>query len=240
MALPFFYIEEINTTGSIVLSEETSKHIVQVLRMQQNEELHLTNGKGYLLHCKIIDDNRKKCVAEILASTYTKPLTPAVCIGISLIKNNTRFEWFLEKVTEMGVSTIIPLLCERTEKQNFKQERMNNILVSAMLQSQQVWLPVLHTPQKINSIITTNQFDSRYIAHCEAESNKVQLSQQGVTPAKSKLILIGPEGDFTKDEIRLALQYQFIPVALGNTRLRTETAGIYAATILLSNSLPTQ
>jgi 16S rRNA (uracil1498-N3)-methyltransferase len=240
MALPFFFVEETITTGTIILSEETSKHIVQVLRMQLGEELQLTNGKGNLLTCKIIDDNRKKCVVEILQYTFSEATAAPVCIAISLVKNNTRFEWFLEKATEIGVSSIIPLVCDRTEKQHFKQERMKNILVSAMLQSQQVWLPVLHEPQKLKTLIAANQFDSSYIAHCESESNKVQLSQQPSASSKSKLILIGPEGDFTKEEITLAIAHQFIPVALGNTRLRTETAGMVAATILLSKALPSQ
>jgi 16S rRNA (uracil1498-N3)-methyltransferase len=240
MALPFFYVEETATTGTIILSEETSKHIVQVLRMQLGEQLQLTNGKGNLLICKIVDDNRKKCVVEILLYTYSEPTAAPVCIAISLVKNNTRFEWFLEKATEIGVSSIIPLICERTEKQFFKQERMKNILVSALLQSQQIWLPVLHEPQKIKTLIAANDFDSKYIAHCEEESNKLQLFHQPSAPSKSKLILIGPEGDFTKEEISLALQHQFIPVSLGNARLRTETAGMVAATILVNNSLPAQ
>jgi 16S rRNA (uracil1498-N3)-methyltransferase len=240
MALPFFFVEETATTGSIILSEETSKHIVQVLRMQQGEQLQLTNGKGNLLTCKIIDNNRKKCVVEITKSTFSEANTSPVCIGISLVKNNTRFEWFLEKATEIGVSAIIPLICERTEKQFFKQERMKSILVSAMLQSQQVWLPVLNEPQKIKPFIVNNQFHTKYIAHCESEDNKVQLTHQPASSNKGKLILIGPEGDFTKEEITLALQHQFVPVALGNTRLRTETAGIVAATILVNKSLPEQ
>lgn len=237
MALPFFYVEETITSGTITLSEETSKHIVQVLRMQQGEQLQLTNGKGNLLTCKIIDDNRKKCVVEIVACSFSEATTAPVCIAISLVKNNTRFEWFLEKATEIGVSAIMPLICDRTEKQQFKQERMKNILVSAMLQSQQVWLPVLHEPQKIKALIGANQFDSKYIAHCEDEGNKVQLCHQPTAVSTSKLILIGPEGDFTKEEITLALQHQFIPVALGNTRLRTETAGMVAATIMVSKAI---
>jgi len=240
MPLPFFYVEETITTGTIVLSEETSKHVVQVLRMQQGEQLQLTNGKGNLLLCRIIDNNRKKCLVETVQFTFIKPADTAVCIGISLIKNNTRFEWFLEKATEIGISAIIPLICERTEKQQFKQERMKNIVVSAMLQSQQVWLPVLHQPQKFNTLIADTKYDCRYIAHCEEESNKLQLIHQPASVGNSKLILIGPEGDFTKAEISYAQQAHFVPVALGNTRLRTETAGIVAGTILINKSLPTQ
>lgn len=240
MPLPFFYVEETITTGTIVLSEETSKHIVQVLRMQQGEQLQLTNGKGNLLLCKIIDNNRKKCLVEIVKFTFINPADIPVGIGISLIKNNTRFEWFLEKATEIGISAIVPLICERTEKQQFKQERMKNIVVSAMLQSEQVWLPVLHQPQKLNTFIAANPYKSRYIAHCETEANKVQLIHQPASTSKSKLILIGPEGDFTKAEILFAQQEHFVPVALGNTRLRTETAGIVAGTILINKSLPTQ
>ena len=153
-------------------------------------------------------------------------------MAISLIKNTSRFEWFLEKATEIGVSAIIPLICERTEKQNFRVDRMKSVLVSAMLQSQQTFLPLLREPVKFHDLITSEFDDSKkFIAHCLDESNKTQLHLQ-ISKSSNQLILIGPEGDFTPAEIEAALQNNFIPVALGETRLRTETAGIVAATLL--------
>ena len=232
MAFPFFYKEDINVNNIVVLDENTSKHIVQVLRMQNGEQLQLTDGKGNLFTCEITDNNRKKCVAAIKQTTNYKPPTTNITIAISLLKNANRFEWFLEKATEIGVTQIIPLVCERTEKTAFKFERMKSILVSAMLQSQQCWLPVLQEPIKFASLIKQSNQQQKFIAHCEDENNKQPLTNKLINELTNKLMLIGPEGDFTAAEIELALQNNFIPVSLGNTRLRTETAGIVAATLL--------
>lgn len=229
MALPFFYIEKL-TTQPVVLNEETSKHIVQVLRMQNGEQLQLTDGKCNLFTCEIIDNNRKRCAVTIKETVHTKPQTPNISIAISLLKNSGRFEWFLEKATEIGVAEIIPLICTRTEKIAFKHERMNSILISAMLQSQQTYLPQLHEPVKFNEAISKATQQQKFIAHCEDENKKVQLST--IKQFNNAAILIGPEGDFTKEEIALALKNNFTPVALGDTRLRTETAGVVAATLL--------
>ena len=232
MALPFFYKADIDVaTTAVVLDEDTSKHIVQVLRMQNGEQLQLTDGKGNLFTCEITDDNRKKCTVAIKQTTNYKPPTTNITIAISLLKNANRFEWFLEKATEIGVTQIIPLVCERTEKTAFKFERMKSILVSAMLQSQQCWLPEMGEPVRYKNFIAAGSAAQKFIAHCEDENNKVSLTTKLLKPSTSKLILIGPEGDFTKQEIELALQNNFMPVSLGETRLRTETAGIVAATL---------
>ncbi len=234
MALSFFYSSEIKT-GVIyfVLNEETSKHVVQVLRMQNGEQLQLTDGTGNLFTAEITDNNRKCCAVKILETTGSQRPATNVTIAISLVKNSTRFEWFLEKATEIGVCEIVPLLCSRTEKQHFRHDRMKNILISAMLQSQQTWLPVLQEPVKYADYIKNIQQGEglqKFIAHCE-ESEKKQLHQH-ISASANQLICIGPEGDFTKDEIAVAVQNNFVPVALGNTRLRTETAGVVAAALL--------
>ncbi len=235
MPLPFFYTDEIKTTATqFVLNEETSKHVVQVLRMQNVEQLLLTDGKGNLFKAEIIDDSRKKCIVNVLSVTQVPP-TKKNTIAISLVKNSTRFEWFLEKATEIGVNKIVPLLCSRTEKQHFRSDRMKSILISAMLQSQQSWLPVLHEPVKYNEYIKHVKEDialQKFIAHCEEKNSKKQLANSILTNSAERLILIGPEGDFTKEEITDALQNNFLAVALGDTRLRTETAGVVAATLL--------
>ncbi|HMG84085.1 MAG TPA: 16S rRNA (uracil(1498)-N(3))-methyltransferase [Ferruginibacter sp.] len=231
MALPFFYAEELTTgTTQYVLNEETSKHVAQVLRMAIGEQLQLTDGKGNLFTATIIDDNRKRC--EVKIDTVQQQPTPSkqITIAISLVKNNTRFEWFLEKATEIGVSEIIPLICERTEKQSFRHDRMKNILVSAMLQSQQCWLPNLQEATKFLAFIKKSTGQQKLIAHCEEDTK--QPIDQYINQSTNQLICIGPEGDFSKEEIALALKNDFMPVALGNTRLRTETAGIVAATLL--------
>jgi 16S rRNA (uracil1498-N3)-methyltransferase len=237
MALPFFYIGNAGTTGSsLELIEETSRHIAQVLRMQNGDPLQLTNGEGVLYTATITDNNKKKCVIKITDHVSVPGPQKRITVAISPIKNNNRFEWFLEKAAELGVAVIIPVLCTRTERWHFREERLKNILVSAMLQSQQCWLPHLAIPVEFKDLVLSSMNAEKFIAHCEKE-DKIKLRARN--PAlKEKLILIGPEGDFTKDEIRLALAHDFIPVSLGNTRLRTETAGIVAATLLLIDSIP--
>jgi 16S rRNA (uracil1498-N3)-methyltransferase len=233
MTLPFFYKEDIVTGATaVILDEDTSKHVVQVLRMQNGEQLQLTDGKGNLFTCAIADNNRKRCTVSITTTENTKQKTRNTSIAISLLKNSSRFEWFLEKATEIGVTAIIPLLCERTEKTAFKFERMNSILISAMLQSQQTFLPALQQPQKFKQFAVQSFSNySKYIAHCEDDQEKKLLHYQ-ISKLSNQLIIIGPEGDFTATEIELALQNNFTPVSLGNTRLRTETAGVVAATLL--------
>ncbi len=231
MALPFFYITEFNSGGQLILNEDTSRHVVQVLRMQNGEALQLTDGKGNLLTATITDNNRKRCAVQVTAQKFHPRTSGHVSIAVSPVKNNSRFEWLLEKATEIGVSEIIPLICTRTEKQHARFDRMQGILVSAMLQSQQVWLPRLREPVKFKELVTSALPGEHFIAHCEDENSKVPLSSL-VQPLTDRLILIGPEGDFTKEEIELALQNNFRAVTLGNTRLRTETAAIVAASLL--------
>ena len=232
MALPFFYKEDIAAGAEqVILDEDTSKHIVQVLRMQNGEQLQLTDGKGNLFTGVITDNNRKRCAVGILQTTNLQPQTRKISIAISLLKNTSRFEWFLEKATEIGVSEIIPLVCARTEKTAFKYDRMKSILVSAMLQSQQCWLPRLHEPAKFSELVPAALQQQKLIAHCEETGEKKQLSTLQPFSA-STIILIGPEGDFTPEEIQLALGNNFSAATLGNTRLRTETAGVVAASLL--------
>jgi 16S rRNA (uracil1498-N3)-methyltransferase len=236
MALPFFYKEDIDAAAAaVVLDEDTSKHMVQVLRMQNGEQLQLTDGRGKLFNCEITDNNRKRCTVSIKTTTHHPARETKTSIAISLLKNVNRFEWFLEKATEIGVTEIIPLICARTEKQNFKTARLQSILISAMLQSQQCWLPKMGEPvayKKVLERLKASGEEQKFIAHCEDENNKITLTSKLLNPSTPKLILIGPEGDFTSEEIQLALQKDFIPVSLGNTRLRTETAGVVAATLL--------
>lgn len=231
MNLPYFYEENI-TQPVHTLSEETSKHCIQVLRMKAGEMLQVTDGKGNLFTVTIIDANKKSCEVKTENVNYEPRTANHVSIAISLLKNPTRLEWFMEKATEIGVKEIIPLICERTEKENFRFDRMNNVLVSAMLQSKQTWLPQLHLPKKINAFINEDFEGLKLIAHCIEEEKHSLNELINQHKNKNKLILIGPEGDFSKTEIEAAFKHNFIPVSLGNTRLRTETAGIVSATLL--------
>jgi len=233
--LPFFYIGQYDASqNELVLHEDTSKHIVQVLRMKRGEELNLTDGKGNTITAEIADNHKKHCRVRIIDSRFTSPDSRKITIAISLLKNSSRFEWFLEKATEIGVHEIIPLICKRTEKQKFREDRMQNILVSAMLQSQQSWLPVLHKPIDYELIFRQEEIthtSQKFIAHC-IEEEKRNLADLVNETLSSQVILIGPEGDFTNEEVQLAIHNHFDAVSLGETRLRAETAGIVAATIL--------
>lgn len=238
MQLPFFYINEYDASQKqIVLDEDTSRHVTQVLRMKEAEKLNLTDGKGSLINAEITEAHKKHCLVNVQHSTFSIQHSKKITIAISLLKNNSRFEWFLEKATEIGVSEIIPLICERTEKQKFRYDRMKGICISAMLQSQQTWLPALREPKQFNHL-AIEQFDEtqKLIAHCDKGERKMLSSVVTdhllMKSFRSSLILIGPEGDFTTAEIEFALQNDFIPVSLGETRLRTETAGIVSATLL--------
>lgn len=232
MQLPFFFEENLPVAENFILSEESSRHIVQVLRMGENENLLITNGKGEVLTAKLISANKKKAEVQIINKSLSSKQDQKITIGISLVKNRTRFEWFLEKATEIGVSEIIPFIAERTEKQHFRHDRMRSILISAMLQSQQAWLPVLHEPVTFKELIKKPLFQNKYIAHC-IKDQKENLASEVVEQGNS-IILIGPEGDFTKEEVETAIQNNYITVSLGETRLRTETAGLVAAVLLLN------
>ena len=241
MPLPIFFTDSIAPLhDSLELNEDTSKHVVQVLRMRNGELLQLTDGKGNLLTAQIAEAHKKRTLVKITHAEFMPGPARHTTIAISLLKNANRFEWFLEKATELGIRTIIPLICEHTERQHFRYDRMQAVLVSAMLQSQQSWLPELHEPVPFEKMIENfagDQFSSdsgsyqKFIAHCADDGNKQNFRQQ-VDHSVSGIILIGPEGDFSADEIALALQHGFMPVSLGDTRLRAETAGMVAATIL--------
>ena len=195
--------------------------------MQKGEQVLLTDGKGRKAIGVLKDDNRKKCIISVdTITTEGKKIQP-VAIGMSLVKNTARMEWFLEKATEIGVSQIIPLICERTIREKFRMERMEQILISAMLQSQQCWLPQLHEPTTFLEAVQM-PFTSKYIAYCE---EKTQVLQPGLH-SRNTILLVGPEGDFSPAEIKSATDNGFQTISLGPTRLRTETAAMAAAVLL--------
>lgn len=233
MALPYFYEPSIQVSNhTFTLSEETSKHCIQVLRMREQEGVKLTDGKGNAYTAVITHADKKHTAVAIQETLVEPPPSKKLCVGISLLKNASRFEWFLEKATEIGVTEIYPLLCMRTERQHFRHDRLNGILIAAMLQSQQVWLPVLHEPIKYTEALNQLNHSSQLIAHCE-EGEKKHIKDLLLT--EDMCMLIGPEGDFSTEEIALAQRKDFTAVTLGDTRLRTETAAIVAVTLLINN-----
>lgn len=231
MPLPLFYIEQLDPQSDLhKLNEENSRHLIQVLRMQPKDLIQLTDGNGNIVTAEIMDANKKSCLVKQLSIEKQPKEKKHISIAISLIKNTSRFEWFLEKANEIGVSEIIPLQCERTEKQQFRFDRMKGILISAMLQSRQCRLPKLHQPIALNQFVLSSTSDCKWIAHCEEDSTKQMIPL--VNEAASSTLLIGPEGDFTHKEILFAISNGFIPVSLGSNRLRTETAGVVGAVLL--------
>lgn len=229
MDTPFLFIgKAIPEDHHYTLDENSSNHCVRVLRMRPGENLILTDGNGLHMDAVIEKAEKKHCSVRITASHHVSAAAPGIGIGISFTKNISRTEWFLEKATEIGVTAIYPLECKRTERTHYKFPRLRQIMVSAMLQSQQYYLPELHESIPLDKLIDEKAFSSRFIAHCEKEEKKPLVN--ALVKGRDTLILIGPEGDFTPEEIAQAKAKQFLPVSLGNTRLRTETAGIVAAT----------
>ena len=230
MSVPFFY-EPLIATGmtQFTLSETSSKHCVQVLRMDVGEQIDITNGQGGLFHASIQVAHKKNAVVTITASKQTDRPKQKLQLGISLLKNAVRLEWLFEKATEIGVTSITPLVCERTIHERFKTERMQQIIQSAMIQSQQTWLPILSETMPLLQFITKISAAQKLIAHCEPLH---KTSIQSIEPSDDLLLLIGPEGDFAPSEIEAAIAKDFMPIDLGPTRLRTETAGIFALSCL--------
>jgi 16S rRNA (uracil1498-N3)-methyltransferase len=230
MAVPYFYEPLIvSSTNAYTLSEETSKHCVQVLRMKEGDHIDLTNGIGQIFEATITVAHKKNTQVQISAERTEAAPNQKIILGISVLKNAVRLEWLFEKATEMGVHTIVPLLCERTIHERFKMERMQNILQSAMIQSQQAWLPVLSSPMDFNSFLKNYKATQQLIAHCEP-TEKINIKI--IDADMDCILLIGPEGDFSPNEIEQALANQYQAIHLGPTRLRTETAGLFALSVL--------
>jgi 16S rRNA (uracil1498-N3)-methyltransferase len=197
--------------------------------MDVGEQIDITNGQGGLFHATIQVAHKKNAVVTITTSKQTDRPKQKLQLGISLLKNAVRLEWLFEKATEIGVTSITPLVCERTIHERFKTERMQQIIQSAMIQSQQTWLPVLSEPMPLLQFITKGSAAQKLIAHCEPLH---KTSIQSIEPSDDLLLLIGPEGDFAPSEIEAAIAKDFMPIDLGPTRLRTETAGIFALSCL--------
>ena len=226
--LPFFHIPYLPEGALIELDSDTSHHIAQVLRMKAGESLHVTDGAGSLLTGCLQSVSKKTCVLSVTDRRFEKRSGRNVHLAISPVKNTGRMEWFIEKATELGVCSITPVITQRTEKEKWRLDRIRQIAIAAMLQSQQAWLPLLQEPISYDELISSWPRSERQclIAHCLQEERK-DISQLSLSDEVG--ILIGPEGDFTQSEVSHALSAGYTPVVLGSTRLRTETAGVVAA-----------
>lgn len=225
--MQLFYNNAIDqNTNQFSFSKEESRHISKVLRKKEGDVLQITNGNGWLFQAQIINNDLNNCLAEVTSKTFQTKKTYNLHLAVAPTKMNDRYEWFLEKATEIGVDTITPIICERSERKQIKHDRFEKMLITAMKQSLQCYLPKLNPATAFNEFITKEFTDQKFIAHCE-DINRKSLKQQ-LRPKQNITILIGPEGDFTVKEIENAVKSNFIPVTLGNTRLRTETAAIAA------------
>ena len=235
MSLPLFYEPGLpENTHGFQLSETSAHHCVQVLRKVVGDTIELTDGKGNACLATLLSVNKKQTLVAT-QSFQKSPVPPTrLTLCISLLKNSQRLEWLLEKVTEMGVAQIQPILCERTEHTRFRRDRMEGILIAAMIQSKQHYLPALHDPIHFTKLMELPAAENQWIAHC-APGNQQPLTNYKASG--SCRILIGPEGDFSDTEITRAMENNYLPVSLGNTRLRTETAGMVATALILNQKL---
>ena len=205
------------------LSEEESKHACRVLRLKIGDVFQLLDGKGGIYNCRICDDNPKKCKVKIETREFHPAPPYQIHIAIAPTKNMDRIEWFAEKATEIGLTDLTLIIGKNSERKEVKLERIEKILVSAMKQSKQLYLPRLHPVTAVRTFIS--EYPNGMIAHCMDE-DKSRISSS--FNLKDCPILIGPEGDFTEDEVTMALNNGYKAVTLGSNRLRTETAGLYA------------
>ncbi|QLG46662.1 16S rRNA (uracil(1498)-N(3))-methyltransferase [Costertonia aggregata] len=227
--MQLFYNPKIdNSAAHFVFSTEESKHIVKVLRKKEGDTLHITNGKGYIFEAKILSADLKKCKVTIIDTDKKIQKMHWLHMAVAPTKNNDRFEWFLEKATEIGVNEITPIICERSERKVIKKERLEKVMQSAMKQSLRAYLPKLNDAIPMTDFLAKEHNGLLFIAHCE-EEEKMDLKRR-VAADKDVTILIGPEGDFSVPEIKSAYENGFWPVSLGESRLRTETAALVACT----------
>ena len=231
--MQLFYNSDVKTNDThFTFDTNESKHIIKVLRKRKGDELWITNGVGYLFRAKIIDDSIKKCEVELISSKKTPPKSHRLHMAVAPTKMNDRFEWFLEKATEIGVDEITPIICDRSERKILKLDRMQRVIESAMKQSLQTYLPKLNEPISLSDFLEKPITGIQFIAHCE-DSERHEL-KRSVVGDQEVTILIGPEGDFTPNEIKSAMLKGYAPVIMGKTRLRTETAAVVACTIIAS------
>lgn len=226
--MQLFYLPSLTgSTKEFCFDKEESRHIAKVLRKKEGEIIKLTNGKGYFFEAELLEANPKKCVAKLLKETKVEPLPYHLHLAVAPTKLNDRFEWFLEKATEIGISEITPIICDNSERKTIKLERYEKIVQSAMKQSLKAYLPILNKAISFREFINLDFSEGyKYIAHCQ-DSEKQSL-RSAIKPRSSIIVLIGPEGDFSSNEIEDALHQNFKPVSLGKSRLRTETAAMVA------------
>jgi 16S rRNA (uracil1498-N3)-methyltransferase len=231
-----FYTPDLSG-NTYTLDEPESKHCIRVLRLEKGNEITLVDGRGGYFIAEIVDPNPKRCSVKVIKSEFSfGKRNFQVHIAIAPTKNIERIEWFLEKATEIGIESVTPLLCRYSERKEVKADRLEKVMISAMKQSLKAYLPQLNPLTKFSDFVRQPFVGQKFIAHCEDQYRELLSSR--IAPRENYLLLIGPEGDFSTEEIELAIQAGFQPVSLGESRLRTETAGLVAChTFNLMNHL---
>ncbi len=237
--MELFYSPNIATEP--LLPEEESAHCIRVLRHTTGDIITVTDGRGMLYQARISNPHPKHCELEILSSEpQTKHHKGHIHIGIAPTKNIDRIEWMIEKCTEIGADAFTPLLCRFSERKTIRQDRLDKIILSASKQSLNAYFPTLAPLTPIDEFIRSCTADYKFIAHCYLSSERKLLSEELAAirnrESASYAILIGPEGDFSEQEVELAVEHGFVPVTLGDARLRTETAGLVSCVLMANES----
>ena len=230
--MQLFYCKDISPNSFCALDAEESRHAVRVMRLREGDDIDFTDGRGNLYHCKILQVENGKCTVEsTVASPHDSHLSPCTFhLAVAPTKNPARMEWLVEKAVEMGVDEITLLQCDHSERSFLKTDRLEKLAVSAMKQSLHLTLPRINPAVPLRELLSTINYQlptQRFIAHCEADQPRTSLSE-ALKSSQDTVVLIGPEGDFSQEEIALALDRGFQPVSFGTARLRTETAALYA------------
>ena len=233
--MKLFYNSEINTKNKDFILDNTEHlHIYKVLRRKVNDKIYLTNGKGYLFESIIKSIDSKSTHLKILTSTRKSHVDYDLNIGIAPTKKTDRFEWFVEKAVEIGVTSITPIICKHSERKSLNYSRLEKICISAMKQSLQTYLPEIKPIVKIEEFIGFSKSNQNYIAHCK--TSKTEYLSNIIVKNSSSNIIIGPEGGFTNEEISFAIESNYKAVSLGENRLRTETAGVVCCQMFLDSN----
>ena len=227
MSLPlFFHDGHLQISEELQLDDETTKHVVQVLRMQAGQQFHLTNGKGTSAIATIVKAEKKKLHVSLDEIMIHKEAKHKLHLAVAFTKNTGRNEWLLEKATELGVSTILPVITARTEREHIRYDRWKNILVAALIQSQQFYLPELSEAISLQQVLQRfNGMEQKLVGHCISTEPRMPLVKS-MQAGKDTIAMIGPEGDFTLDEVKLCYEHGFTGMSLVDQRLRTETAAM--------------
>ena len=225
--MQLFYAPEI-TTPLYTLPEEESGHCVRVLRLKEGDSLHITDGRGTLYRAVVEDPHPKRCTIRIVEEHHEWEKRPyRLTIAVAPTKNIDRIEWFVEKATACGIARIVPVLCDHSERKVVKSERLEKIAISAMKQSLKAYLPTIEPLTPLREVLAEPFEGTKLIAHCEEDMERIFMGEK-IQGGENVMVLIGPEGDFSREEIEAARKAEFTEISLGNSRLRTETAALAA------------